>query len=277
MSVKRFDWDTAPAGQAYRRRFGDGWEYYVMASDRAVFYSRFHQVWRPCVTSESERRIRQADPVYEPVQRPDSLHPLVPGQEAIDWADELLRDPEVAGWTEAWIYDCLSGSSDEQRFILSIRTANDIGRSRHTHGTGWRNDTTAGRSFCDVPYRSATTDTKKEQEREETVTTETETLEEFKARVYKVGKAAAKEHGWCSVFDGLMDELGIEPPKIEWPKPSTLFRAPSVWVGDTIGIVLNDGKYRFARDCGELSDDPNAAWDLAEDIESLDNMKILDA
>ena len=37
-------------------------------------------------------------------------------------------------------------------------------------------------------------------------------LDTFKTRVSEVGDRAAREHGWCHVFDGLLDELGLTRP-----------------------------------------------------------------
>lgn len=37
-------------------------------------------------------------------------------------------------------------------------------------------------------------------------------LEEFKGRVAEVGDRAAREYGWCHVFDGILDELGLTRP-----------------------------------------------------------------
>ena len=37
-------------------------------------------------------------------------------------------------------------------------------------------------------------------------------LAEFKARVAEVGDRAAREHGWCRVFDTILDELGLTRP-----------------------------------------------------------------
>jgi len=34
-------------------------------------------------------------------------------------------------------------------------------------------------------------------------------LEEFKQRVSDVGEAAAEKHDWCSVYDDIMEELGL--------------------------------------------------------------------
>ena len=42
----------------------------------------------------------------------------------------------------------------------------------------------------------------------------TETLDEFKARVYKEAMAAANEHGWCSEVQRVLRKLGIEPPEV---------------------------------------------------------------
>ena len=106
------------------------------------------------------------------------------------------------------------------------------------------------------------------------MTIETETLDEFKARVYKVGKAAAVEHDWCGVFDELMDELGIEQPRVGWPKPGTLFRVPNVWLGDTIAIILPDQKYRFVRDCGQPDTD-TTTWPL-DDLGDVSKLVVLD-
>lgn len=45
---------------------------------------------------------------------------------------------------------------------------------------------------------------------------EAETLEGLKARVYVAAKAAAKQHGWCSVVDRVLADVGIEAPAREF-------------------------------------------------------------
>lgn len=37
-------------------------------------------------------------------------------------------------------------------------------------------------------------------------------LADFKDRVADVGDRAAREHGWCHTFDGILDELGLTRP-----------------------------------------------------------------
>ncbi len=37
-------------------------------------------------------------------------------------------------------------------------------------------------------------------------------LADFKQRVARVGDRAAREHDWCSVFDGILDNLGLTRP-----------------------------------------------------------------
>lgn len=316
-----FDWSGAPEGERW------AWNSYryVINKDQ-VHRSALHFAkgeW------DTHSVFRATEIRAGGVRVADDLHPLVAGQQVIDWADELLRDPEAAGWTEAWIV-AGPGRAVEVAFADGAHKSTTEVWRQSDFGPNWR-----GTHFIlrdKDRYRCATaTDTKEEtvtetddsrfdgapehvarvfmpnngpvrvidargevfaesegtwlhliqyetpeaavnsyesrygahvewvdpDEQGETVTTTaTETLDEFKARVYKVGKAAAKEHGWCSVFDELMDELGIEPPKIEWPKPGTLFRARGVWGGDHLAVAIGDGLFRYVR-----YDDPDTLHD----------------
>lgn len=68
---------------------------------------------------------------------------------------------------------------------------------------------------------------------------EQEGLAEFKDKVYKRAKEVAKDHGWCSVVDDLLAELGIEAK----PVPTVPFPGAGVYRnGSTIYVVPSEDR-----------------------------------
>lgn len=234
-------WDDAPEGERYARVGGSNPGGYVITTEAVKYKSaRDSFSWGFSIYSPEEIRESKVH-----VDATSDLHPLIPGREAIAWADERLRDPEVAGWTKAQCQgDQLLVISADGRDFYTAKGGIWVG-AFGTHA--WLADYRRAANTNTEPENNVT-DTENEtldELREKLAQQQTE-FAEFKARVYTVGKAAAVEHGWCSVFDTLMDELGIEAPKPKWPAPGKLFRMQGE-PDSVLRISVSDTHYRLVR------------------------------
>ena len=121
------DWSDAPEGE----RLEDDQNYWVIgASDRVwAKHKYFPEQWHRSSIAASLVRTDATPVAFD-------LHPLVPGQTAIDWADKLLRDPEVAGWTEARIYKS-PPNPDGRRGVVVARVGEQI-LSRGSRVDAWK-------------------------------------------------------------------------------------------------------------------------------------------